>query len=204
MDMQIELTFTEDLLGTVPMSKDVYAKYIADRKGVLNHEEPLTGAELEEELETVVEDLENKGWTTFHRLNDDPILYDYVLKGFFKDACGMLRRVKGTASSKLKAYKKEIDGLVFVAPRRLRLELPAGAEMGINERPLRAQTAQGERVALARSDCCPAGTTLSFTVTCLGGNIDEKTICEWLDYGKLRGLGQWRNAGWGAFTWNEV
>ena len=36
------------------------------------------------------------------------------------------------------------------------------------ERPLRAQTAQGERVALARSDTCPPGTSLEFNLWIIG------------------------------------
>jgi len=29
-------------------------------------------------------------------------------------------------------------------------------------------------------------------------------IHQWLDYGKLRGLGQWRNSGKGIFEWQEI
>ncbi len=112
----------------------------------------------------------------------------------------MLRRASGTRSSKVTAYKKVIDGLVFVTPRKIPLVLPEGAEMGVLERPLRAQTARGERVALARSDTCPPGTTLEFTVTVLG-KVTKVLLSEWLDYGALRGLGQWRNGGYGRFEY---
>ena len=189
----VKLTFTEPILGTVTKDPDVYAAYIASKAA-------LTDDELAEELATV-EKVEEKGWTGFHMLNGQPILYDYVLKGFFKDACGMLRRIAGTKSSKLRAYKKEIDGLVFIAPRQIPLLLPDGAEMAILERPLRASTAQGDRVALARSDTCPPGTTLEFSVMVLGGNIDDALLAEWLDYGAFRGLGQWRNASYGRFEY---
>ena len=50
-----------------------------------------------------------KGKTVFPRTDGQPILYDYQIKGFFKDACGMLARVKSKKSSALKAYKKIID-----------------------------------------------------------------------------------------------
>lgn len=111
----------------------------------------------------------------------------------------MLRRVPGTKSEKLTAFKKIIDGLVFVEPRQIPLHFN-GNGMGVLERPLRAQTAQGERVTLARSDTCPVGTTMEFTIEIIGG-LDEKTLREWLDYGKRRGLGQWRNGGYGSFTY---
>lgn len=189
---EIVLTLTEPVLGTVPKDPDIYAGYIATKAA-------LTDKELAEELATV-EKVEEKGWTGFHSLNGQPILYDYVIKGFFKEACGALRRVGDTKSHKIRAYKKIIDGLVFVEPRRIPLVLPEGEEMGVLERPLRAQTAQGERVTLARSDTCPPGTTLTFTVSVMGG-VSKVLLREWLDYGAFRGLGQWRNASWGRFSY---
>lgn len=33
---------------------------------------------------------------------------------------------------------------------------------------------------------------------------DAETVREWLDYGQLRGLFQWRNSGKGRFVWEEV
>ena len=75
--------------------------------------------------------------------------------------------------------------------------------MGECQRPLRAQTAQGERVALAFSDEAPAGTFVEFEIENLGG-AQEGAIVEWLDYGKLRGIGQWRNSGKGRFEWEEI
>lgn len=122
----------------------------------------------------------------------------YQFKGYCKDACGMLRRVPGTASEKVAAYKKLIDGLLFVQPKEIELVLPKGAEIGVCERPLRAQTPQGERVALARSETVPAGTTLSFTIKLLSDKLLDP-LEEWLEYGQLRGLGQWRNSGMGTF-----
>lgn len=188
----VKLTFTEEILGTIPKDPEVYAGYIAD-KAALNDEQ------LAEELATV-ERIEEKGWTGFHTLDGKPILYDYVIKGFLKDACGMLRRADDTRSVKLKAYKKVIDGLIFVSPRRIALTLPEGGKIGVLERPLRAQTAQGERVALARSDTCPIGTVIEFDITVLG-SVPEKLLREWLDYGQYRGLGQWRNASYGRFVY---
>lgn len=189
---KVKLTFTQPILGTTPKDPGVYGTYIAGQAA-------LTDEAVAEELATV-EKVEEKGWTGFHKLPDGtPILYDYVIKGFFKDACSMLRRVKGTKSEKMTAFKKNIDGLVFIEPRQIPLRINGG-KMDILERPLRAQTAQGERVALARSDTCPVGTKMEFNLTVLGG-VDEKTLREWLDYGKFRGLGQWRNGGYGSFTY---
>jgi len=187
---KVTLTLKEELLGTVPKDKDVYAGHIATKAA-------LTDEALAEELKTV-EHIEEKGWTGFHMLNGQPILYDYVFKGFFKDACGMLRRAADTKSKKVQAYKKIIDGLVFVFPRKVPIIIVG--KMGVNERPLRASTAQGERVALARSDTCPAGSMIVFECHIMGG-VSKALLTEWLDYGAFRGLGQWRNAGFGQFTY---
>lgn len=143
-----------------------------------------------------------KSMTVFPRLDDGtPFLYDYQIKGFFKDTCGGLRKVKGTASEKIKAYKKEIDKLIFPEPRTIPLMFTGS--VGECQRPLRAQTAQGERVSLAMSEEIPAGATCEFTVVCLLDD-HEKAVREWLDYGRFSGIGQWRNSGKGRFRWEEI
>jgi len=210
MDMRVKLTLTEELLGTASANPEIYSEHVAG-----GH--PNAGAE----TETLPPEEEiAKGTTVFHRTADGkPMIYDYQIKGFFKDACGALARAADTESGKLTSYKKVIDGLVFVAPRQIVLELPAGAEIGFCERPLRANTAQGERIALARSETVPAGTTFTIRITAYdlakkkakGGEDGEPNkanlqdcIEEWLDYGKLKGLGAWRNSGKGRFGWCEL
>ena len=138
--LQCKLTTIEAMLGTASNNKELHSEFIASHAP--------DAPSREEEIEAVgVEEVIEKGMTVFSRNKDgQPILWDYQIKGFFKDACGVLRKVKGTKSSKIKAYKKEIDGLIFV-----------------QERQIPVQTA------------------------------------EELSYGKLRGLGQWRNSGKGRF-----
>lgn len=192
---KVRITFTEPLLGTVPMNQELYADYIATKL-------PDGNGDASDELATVAE-MTEKGTTGFHRLDGAPIIYDYVIKGFFKDAASMLRRVPDTKSSKMTAYKKIIDGLVFVRPRQI--PITAFGAVSILERPLRAQTAQGERVALARSEMLPDGSEIEFVIDLLDAKL-EPAVREWLDYGSRRGLGQWRNGGYGTFlyTMDEV
>ncbi len=192
---KVRITFTEPLLGTVPMNQELYADYIATKL-------PDDNGNASDELATVAE-MTEKGTTGFHRLDGAPIIYDYVIKGFFKDAASMLRRVPDTKSSKMTAYKKIIDGLVFIRPRQI--EITAFGAVSILERPLRAQTAQGERVALARSEMIQDGSEIEFVVDLLDAKL-EPAVREWLDYGSRRGLGQWRNGGYGTFlyTMDEV
>jgi hypothetical protein len=194
MRFNVTLTLQEELLGTSPCNPDIYREYIASKRvdGVDSSDEEVAA------LPTVDEELQ-KSTTVFGRTPDGkPFLYDYQIKGFFKDACGALKRADDTESSKLKAYKKEIDGLVFVSPRVIVPTLPDGAGIGICQRPLRAQTAQGERISLARSETIPAGSVFTFVVEILSGKLED-AIYEWFDYGRLRGLGQWRNSGKGRF-----
>lgn len=204
MDMYtVKLTLTEPMLGTVPKDPKIYAGYVqakaikeAKKTGI-----ELTDEQLQQEVDSVTQsELEEKGWTGFHEVNGNPILYDYAIKGFLKEACSILRRVSESRSSKLSAYKIVVAGMVFIAPRQIKLALPEGHELGVLERPLRAQTAQGERVALARSDTAPIGTMIEFEVLVLG--VVTKVLLEdWLDYGQFKGLGQWRNGGYGRFTY---
>lgn len=95
-----------------------------------------------------------------------------------------------------------IDGLIFISPRQIPIDLH-GLRMDTCERPLRASTPQGERVSLAKSETVPEGSTLEFDVTCLDPAL-EACVLECLDYGRLRGLSQWRNSGKGRFTYEVL
>lgn len=98
------------------------------------------------------------------------------------------------------------------------------------ERPLRGQTQQGERIALARSEKVEEGAQLALTVLVLApgnkrtedtddGEEDEgkkkkprKSLASFdldhirncLDYGSRKGLLQWRGGGWGRINWREL
>ena len=193
--LTVEVTLTEEMLGTQSANPDIHREFIASKSP--------DAATIEDEVAAVgVDESVHKAMTIFPRENGKPFLYDYQLKGFFKDACSSLARVPGTRSNKVKAYKKIIDGTVFVHPRKVLLDIGAGG-LGNCQRPLRAQTAQGERVALANSESVPAGTKMLFDIQLLDEG-SEKLVLEWLDYGKLRGLGQWRNSGKGRFDYRVV
>ena len=190
--MQVKITFTEPLLGTLSGNKNIAKEFILS-KGQKSDEEEALEKQPEVELE--------KSCTIFATdENSRPFLWDYQIKGFFKDAAGMLNRAI-PKEHQLKAYKKIIDGLIFTKPRKMFLNL--SGELGWLERPLRAQTTQGERIALARSQTAPIGTNIEFEINCLDSKL-EKSVLLWLDYGQLRGLGQWRNASFGRFTFEII
>lgn len=193
-------TFTEGLLGTKPNDESIHETYVAAKRA-----EGIARDEIDAEKKTLecIERLE-KGKTVFHRdAQGRPVIWDYQIKGFLKDAIKMLRQDPDSACSKITAYKGKIDGLVFVTPRQIVLELPEGTKMGTCERPLRAQTMQGERVALASSEEAPAGTTIHFEVTTLAPGLD-KALDECWKYANLRFMGAWRNSGKGTAVVEEV
>lgn len=192
--IKVKLTFTEELLGTCSNNPDIHAEYIASKAPDAD--------KVEQEIEAIgVDAVTEKGMTVFPRTSYGSVfLYDYQVKGFFKDAAQMLKKIPGTHCSTVKAFKKEIDGLLFPQPRQIVLHLPDGASVGRCQRPLRAQTAMGERIALSDSESVPAGTWCELQIVCMTKAM-ELLVMECLDYGALRGIGCWRNSGKGRFTY---
>lgn len=204
--IKVRITFQEELLGTMSNNQEIYREFIASKSPDADT--------IEDEVAAVGGDtVFEKVMTVFPKLEDGtPFLYDYQWKGYFKDTCGILNRLtkkdpvtgkklKGGAvneSGKLTAFKKIIDGLIFVQPRKIPIQV--AGELGICQRPLRAATAQGERISLAASETVPAGSTCEFDILCVDESL-EKAVIEWLNYGELRGTGQWRNSGKGRFTY---
>ena len=193
--IRVRLTLTEELLGTASGDPELYANYIASKAPDADKRDQ----EIEDYDPDAILDSKMTGFPRDE--NGLPFLYDYQVRGFFKEACSFLRKLPKSHSAELKAFKKQIDGLIMVEPRKIPLKFKGF--MGRCERPLRAATPQGERIALAVSESVPAGTVLEFDV-CLFDEKDEARVREWLDYGKHHGLGQWRNAGKGAFEWEEI
>ena len=207
--LTIKITLTEDLLGTLPSDPDIYTNFIATK------DENMTDEKLKEELMTLRREREQAyntgdsvpdddlGKTTIFAKDDDgnPFLYDYLVKRFFKNACSAMKMADDSQSAAITAYKKKIDNLVFVFPRQLKLHFEGN--MSICQRPLRANTPQGERIALSSSESIPAGAYFYCTITTFSESL-MASIEEWLDYGIFNGLGQWHNSGKGRFLWEPV
>ena len=193
--MEVQLTLTEDILGSCPSDPYLHENYIASKA-------PDAWSK-EEEIEALgTEAVVEKGKTIFSKdENGTPYLYDYQIRGFFKESCNALRTNKEYLSSKITAYTKEVDLRIFIKERRIPFENVT--PMYDLQRPLRASTPMGERVALANSEAIRAGATLTFTVKCYNKE-DLALVREWLDYGEDHGLGQWRSGGYGKFTWKEL
>ena len=199
--MKVKITLIEEVLGSSPSNEELLATYIASKAPT----DELTS----EEIDNIKAQNAEDRITIFPRQADGtPFIYDYQIKGMLKDSCKALAAAGkagypgGKACAGLKAYKQLIDGLIFVSPREIPYNMN-GMRMDYCERPLRASTPQGERVSIAKSETVPAGSTIEFEITCLDPKLEDM-VRECLDYGKLRGLGQWRNSGKGRYTWEEV
>lgn len=155
-----------------------------------------------------------------------PFMYDYQIRGSFKESISMLTRASGGKKAvkefgaaydcaSISNYKKTVDGNWFVINRKIPLIVPEtyidnfGNEVStydehghlrILQRPLRADTAKGPRTALASSEVVPAGTEFYFGIQLL--NIKDLKAClETLDYKSYVGMLQWRGGGKGTLIW---
>ena len=205
---RVKLVFIDDLLGTQPSNKNIHRDYISSKAPNAESREEELKHIPEDELDEAVEEMTYKDMTIFHRDPETgcPEIPAYHIAGFFKNACKALRKADRTKSKNLPAYKQAIDLRVKVFPdwedvtsRYIKIENTG--EIGSCQRPLRASTPQGERVALANSECIHAGASIEFDIVVLESGLWD-CIEEWLDYGKFNGLGQWRNSGKGAFVWS--
>lgn len=227
----VRITLSSEMLGSQPANEDVHTSYIASRMfdtpGRSTAFDAVTGnnghkdGDLEKLLvrnavkqaaddEEALADL--KGKTVF--LRDEhgrPVLRDYVIRGFFKESWRANKAIKGSLSGAMKAGPTTIDRFLFVEgagthrdKRYIVINLPGGMgnDLPFFERPLRAQTAQGPRVALASSEVVPAGSYFDFRLIVLNPPaISQEILEEWLNYGRWLGLGQWRTGSHGQFKY---
>ena len=193
--IEVTIELMEEMLGTANADAKIHEDYIASKA-------PDAKSREEEVAALGTDAVVEKSKTIFPKEDGKPFVYSYQIRGFFKAAAGFLQRCKGEKfaahTNKIKAYKKVIDGCIFVEPRKIMIEMPEGAEIGDCQRPLRAQTAQGERVALANSESVPEGSRMTFTIE-IDNEAYTDAVLEWLAHGSKNGLGQWRNSGKGRF-----
>lgn len=197
--MKIRIDFQEDLLGSWPADQEVLTRYISNKA-------PADWLQAEEG-DAIAKRSEDTGYTVFPQDQEGMYLWNYHLKGFLKEAGNVLKEAVG-----VKNLRSKIDNHVFVNPRRLYIFRGTNGKVqkvkepdDILERPLRAQTAMGPRVTLAGSERIMAPSYIYATVELVPHKeLDLDLIQQLLDYGRLKGLGQWRNASYGSFTWIEA
>ena len=198
-----KITGLTPILGSCPANPEIYSTYVANQ--IEEQKAEMEARFLPEQ------EIEEKGMTVFMRYSNGGLcVHNHVIKGFFKEALRTLKDQLG-----LKATDGKVDNFVFVSPEFITFRDDNGALYkepdSYNERPLRANTMQGPRTSLAKSEQLHEGWTLEFSVTLFPGIKTAKSDCiEWDDieaalaYGAYKGLGQWRNASWGSFTFERV
>lgn len=248
--MHIEIEWLEKALGTSPNNSNLLGDYIASKApDAKSKEEEIEAIGKEEVMDKQI-CVYPKGKFRYNpttgRYLDDmtdsnklldgeevrdnvPYYYNYQIRGFFKDSCGLLtkgddvdeagKKVGSTESAKLKAYKKVIDGCIFVFPRRIAIDIPEyyldddgftmlpsrneDGSLKVIQRPIRISGPSGERVAIAASEMIPAGSRMKFTIGMTSLKF-KPAIVEWLNYAVVHGISGWRNSGIGICRWREI
>lgn len=194
---------TDTLLGSSPANKEVFTEFLVGKTKTPKEKQAALA-----DVENIDENLE-KGTTVFYRNNGGLILKGYQVKGFLKSAAKALKD-----QLNLKSYLSKVDTYVFVMEKDIPI-MRDGEQItepdGFLERPQRCETAQGPRISLAKSEEVQAPWYIDVTIrvventkTAKSAAIDMDMIKDFLDYGALSGLLQWRNAGHGTFEYEEL
>lgn len=196
---RIKIIFIEEILGSCTTDPEIYSKFIAGEASDMDRQ-----AEIEA-LGGPDEAIE-QGTTRFLMVDDKPALSNHTWLGLFKEKCGFLKMtVPNSTSASVSNYKKKLDNGIGFESKFSILVAPKGKTTSINQRSLRASTAKGERIALASSVTCPAGTRTRFTVYATD-KVFLDVVEEALNIGRVFcGTGQWRGSGKkGRFLWEEL
>ncbi len=209
-EARFRLTGIAPILGSVALDEDTYVKYIAPK------------AETDEEKAKAAEDAGMLGCdddeenskpkvTGFYKdpVSGAPQMMAYQVRGFLKSAGKAL-----ASQLSIAAPASKIDNFVFVTERYIPFKDSNGNVVtktdGILSRSLRAETMRGPRVGLAFSEKIDDW-SIEFTVRVLENSGTKKSVSitmdvvrELLEYGQHCGMLQWRNGGYGAFTYEEI
>ena len=206
-EQKFKLTGISPILGSIAMDKKVFTEYLATKgKTPEEQEKALSDVDNVPEGE---EGSENKATGFYRDENGNFILKEYQIKGFLKEAARCLKD-----QLNLVAPVSKIDNFVFIREPLLVIHTKEGKTITkadtIFDRPLRAMTAQGPRVALAYSEMVNDW-NIEFTLRVLQNEGSKKSVAmdmdvieELLEYGFLKGLLQWRNGGYGKFTFEKI
>lgn len=201
---RFRLTGTDSMLGSCPANQEVFTEFLVGKTKTPEERQAALA-----DVNNIDENLE-KGTTVFYRdSNGGLILKGYQIKGFFKAAAKALKD-----QLNLKNYLSKVDTFVFILEKDIPIMRDGKQIMepdGYLERPQRCETAQGPRVSLAKSEEIKTDWYIDVTVrvvenagTAKSVPIDMDMIKDFLDYGALSGLLQWRNAGHGTFEYKEI
>jgi hypothetical protein len=211
--LKVKLEFLSPILGTKP-DPEIFKGYLA-KIAVEEHAIPKKVIDAEvDELPTDEEiGAEERGITRFPRDGEGRVfIYDYVVKGFLKNAANVLREQTG-----ISGYKAKVTNFVFLGPRRIFLSNRSGEPIlkpdekdGRPDYKLRTKMVeiprQGKQSVLGVSEKI-SNATMEIIVRIIenkggkegGGKVAKKEVEDLFNYGRIQGLGQWRNGGYGTF-----
>lgn len=209
-DINIHIEFTEPLLATASGNKDIQEEFIASRAPDVEK----TAEELEALPAVPIDQQVEKASTVFHRDEKGLFLFDYHWRGHIKESLGLMCELGEFKKLSKWTFKRAVDLTIYVRPRRVYLMRDGKNIMqpeGSLQRPLRATTMQGDRVALARSELVNPGATCDLEIHLLAsGNsksawseITREKIIQAFTLGQEKGHGQWRGGGYGRYVFSE-
>ena len=221
----VRITFIEPLLGTASSNPEcqqnyiiagarspgkeaeeasIHADMIKARIKALMASDPETFKTEELAREAIIASSLNM---LYKDANGNPFMWDYQWRGFFKEIAGFLmgspdsltKAAAAAPSTKFSKWtmKSTITGMFHVRPRQIPLNV--SGDITVCNRSLRAETMQGPRTSIAKSEQANPGTTCEFKVALLNKGYEDMAR-ELLTFGIFQGTGGWRSGGKGRFV----
>lgn len=207
-------------LGQLEISKE---KSDEEKQLLIEKLENLIGREFSEEekvqairgeltsLKETFKEMDLRGVTVFlfNKKTGKPCIGDHMVYGFMKasaEAIGRTLPKKNGTILQSVSYTQSIINQHVRCDRQFidfdrDIKREADGSPWYMQRSLRAMTAQGPRITLAKSEVVEAGAKLIFNLKVMQNSpLKEEVIKKIFSYGEFTGLGSWRNAGWGLFS----
>lgn len=221
------ISFTEDILGSWPADPAIFTRFISSKAPAnwLKNEEDDVISERGSGSEV-------SGLTVFPQDKDGIFLMNYHVKGFLKESAATFQNNAEVAMlrSKLDKYVFVFPRRLYIHRPDGSVVTDIDSTL---ERALRGETMQGPRVSLRASELIKAPVYIEFEIQLLenfkkvldevasekaslkAGKATKKRVniseVTWelleetlLDYGRYKGISQWRNGGYGQFLWKRL
>lgn len=166
-------------------------------------------------LKQTLAEVETQGTTVFfwNKELQRPMIGDHMILGFLKAAGEAICRTKerkngvflhsGSFTSSCISQYVRVKEQFITFDRDVRRD--ANGHPRYCQRSLRAMTAKGPRISLAKSEVVEAGANLAFTLRVMDKcPVTKAHLIEMFEYGELSGIGQWRGAGNGCFSFEMM
>lgn len=209
--------------GSESISEEISAKELEDTYRVISI---YIGRELTEEDKKLLnedskkffeqEGISSSGATVFFRNSDGlPFIRGHMVKGHMKAASEAIYRAT-KKEKKEKGEGREGKWMDSISINKSLLnqqisvsydcKIEGDVERDSNGKPvyLTRSLRTGQETALTSSEYIKAGAKIIFELTVLGDVFTPEILAELFEYGKISGLGQWRNSGHGQFVVDSV